>query len=259
MKDNLLWKDDEDLQLLANIFRVKRESRMARNNSEDALTWNAFRYLEKTNQLDRYLSTISGKIIKNSKIMYWSYAQDERTSFSLLLRASSEFGEKVNRGSEPDLIVLSANTLFFIEAKFNATNSTKPSNLLDSKKYIHGGGNWFDKVFQGSYQEIAIDNRKYELMRFWLLGSWMAKELSCEFHLVNLVLESRELEIMAGFLPFIHQDNQSHFSRQSWEGIYKFIKDNPGVDKKTQIMLSYFENMTMSYPNNGKLQKAFNL
>lgn len=41
--DNLLWRDPEDLALLQGIRVVKRESRMARDNSEDALIWNVFR------------------------------------------------------------------------------------------------------------------------------------------------------------------------------------------------------------------------
>ena len=45
--ENLLWKDETDLELLRKIAFVKRESRIARDNSEDALTWNVFRFLEK--------------------------------------------------------------------------------------------------------------------------------------------------------------------------------------------------------------------
>ena len=43
--DNLLWKDEVDLDLLKRIKKVKRESRIARDNSEDAVTWNVFRFL----------------------------------------------------------------------------------------------------------------------------------------------------------------------------------------------------------------------
>lgn len=42
--DNLLWKDETDFDLLRRIVPVKRESRIARDNSEDALTWNVFRF-----------------------------------------------------------------------------------------------------------------------------------------------------------------------------------------------------------------------
>ena len=41
--DNLLWKDEADLDLLDRTKGVKRESRIARDRSEDAVTWNVFR------------------------------------------------------------------------------------------------------------------------------------------------------------------------------------------------------------------------
>lgn len=44
--DILLWKDD-DLNLFEKIKEVKRESRIAYDNSEDAVTWNVFRFLER--------------------------------------------------------------------------------------------------------------------------------------------------------------------------------------------------------------------
>ena len=51
--DNLLWHDPADRELLAAFKPFKRESRLARDNSEDALTWNVFRYLEKSGRLGR--------------------------------------------------------------------------------------------------------------------------------------------------------------------------------------------------------------
>src|SRR3972149_287869 len=38
-EDNLLWKSTADLALLKAIKTGKRESRIARDNSEDALSW----------------------------------------------------------------------------------------------------------------------------------------------------------------------------------------------------------------------------
>jgi hypothetical protein len=47
--DNILWQNDGEKSLLKKIKKSKRESRIARENSEDALTWNVFRYLERKN------------------------------------------------------------------------------------------------------------------------------------------------------------------------------------------------------------------
>ena len=68
--DNLLWKDETDLELLNRIALVKLESRIARDNSEDALTWNVFRFLEKENLLSNYLSKLSKIEEKNMEVIY---------------------------------------------------------------------------------------------------------------------------------------------------------------------------------------------
>src|SRR5665647_908786 len=59
--ENLLWKDATDQDLLFNgVFSVKRETeRIARDNSEDAVTWNVFRYLEKQKLLCGFLSSLT--------------------------------------------------------------------------------------------------------------------------------------------------------------------------------------------------------
>src|SRR4051812_34631610 len=54
-KENLLWKNDSDIRLLSAIKGVKRESRMERERSEDAVTWNIFRYLDNEKQLTSFL------------------------------------------------------------------------------------------------------------------------------------------------------------------------------------------------------------
>ena len=53
--DNLLWKTEDDIDLLNRIKELKRESRITRDNSEDALTWNVFRFLEKNNLIGEFL------------------------------------------------------------------------------------------------------------------------------------------------------------------------------------------------------------
>jgi hypothetical protein len=40
--DNLLWKNETDVSLLEAVKRVKRESRISLDNSEDAISWNVF-------------------------------------------------------------------------------------------------------------------------------------------------------------------------------------------------------------------------
>ena len=255
--DNFLWKDSEDLTLLRRIETVKRESRMARDNSEDALTWNVFRYLERISQVAPSLSSLTGASMPSPRLVYWSYSQAAQGVWPQLARARAEFGEHPTRGSEPDLIAVSDAALFFIEAKLTATNRTPPGRPQYTKKYLTGGNNWYQQVFKTDYNTLAMQERKYELTRFWLLGSWIAAQLDCDFYLVNLVLAEREKEIEQLFISHLRTDTRRHFLRWSWEDIYHFVSQNAAMTQDKDLLTSYFENKTIGYNHLGELQLAF--
>jgi len=261
--DNLLWKDDADLNLFYKIKKVKRESRIARDNSEDAVTWNVFRFLERNGLVEIILSSIIGVTLKSSEVIYWSYSQKENSSWSELNKAREEFGEEIKRSSEPDIIIKTDNKLFFIEAKLTSGNETSGKDkileqrLNEPKKYITGSNNWFSKVFISDYKTIVEDQR-YELMRFWLLGTWIAERENLDFYLFNLVLSEREKYIEAIFKKHIRENQRRKFIRITWEDIYQQIlnHDLSGMDK--DVIINYFRNKTIGY-NNRKLQKAFSI
>ncbi len=258
-KDNLLWKDKTDMELLQKIKTVKRESRMARDNSEDAVTWNVFRFLERNNLVSSLFGEKVKSILKNPEVIYWSYYQKENGVWSELNKAREKFGERLKKGSEPDIIIKSDNELIFIEAKFTAGNETVPSDTSSSKKYETGGDNWFSKVFRSDYKTVAIDEKKYELLRFWLLGTWMAKQMSLDFCLVNLTLSEKDKDIEAIFKIHIYENQGMKFTRISWENIYEEIL-NSGLSKTDKdMMIEYFRNKTIGYDKKGTLKKAFSI
>lgn len=254
--DNLLWKDKDDIDLLNRIMGAKRESRMARERSEDAVSWNVLRFLEKNELIGNVFNGLLDVAIVSPELIYWSFSQEEKRSWSPLNDARQEFGERLNRSSEPDIIVRSDSALLFIEAKLTARNETSPSNPKELKKYTSGGNGWFSKVFKSDYNAVAIEARKYELMRFWLLGTWMTKQLGLDFCLINLVRAGFEEDIEDVFGEHIVQDNCRKFRRLAWEDTYKAIKETARHTGATELMLDYFRNKTLGYKN-GKLQKAF--
>lgn len=257
-QENILWKSKEDLDLLHSIFKVKREGRFQRDNSEDALTWNVFRFLEKNGLLTDYVQQVYNVDILNPRLIYWSYSQEEKTTFSLLSNARENFEKNPKKGSEPDIIILADNYLLIIEAKLNALNNTigKESS---SHKYINGVDKWWDEVFKSDFNTIAIEQKKYELVRFWLLGTWMAKELKVDFQLINLVPSKKELKIENIFCSHIKETDQRTFKRTTWEDIYKFIKYSNLINEEKQTMLNYFENKTIGYGSNFNIIKAFHI
>lgn len=233
--DNMLWTDEDDRELFQKIKTIKRESRIARDNSEDAVSWNVFRFLERNNLVGEFLSSITGSTVNSPEVIYWSYNQSENSSWSLLNKARKEFGEAIQRGSEPDIIVKSDKAIFFIEAKFMSGNETVPSNKKKSKKYETGGDHWYSKVFKTDFRTLAIDEKKYELLRFWLLGAWMAQRADTDFYLINLVLSERELNIEDLFKKHINENPRRKFLRLTWEDVYQYILSS-GASKEKDII-----------------------
>lgn len=106
---------------------------MARDNSEDAVSWNVFRFLERNNIIESFLDSITGTFHKSSEVIYQSHSQKEDAGWSLLDEARGEFGERIERASETDIIVKTDEAQFFIEAKIKADNKTVPSDVSNSK------------------------------------------------------------------------------------------------------------------------------
>ena len=255
-KENLLWFDNADKLLFEEIKKVKRESRIARDNSEDALTWNVMRFLDRQNLITDFLSKLSNKKINEAELILWSYSPKEKSNWTLLNQARIEFGETIARGSEPDIIIRTDKVLYFIEAKLTANNETKPSDRQNKKRYETGGNKMFAQIFKSDYETIAIKEKRYELMRFWLLGSWIANQLNLDFEFHSLVMHSKEQEIESEFGKHIIESEKRKFYRLTWELIYNFIETLKNNMEK-QKMTDYFENKIIGFSSSGKIIKAF--
>jgi hypothetical protein len=263
--DNLLWKSPQDQDLLFNkIFNVKRETeRIARDNSEDAVTWNVFRYLEKQKLIGGFLSNLIGVPVDDCEVIYWSYSQSQALSgcWKPLQQIREEFELKPTKGSEPDLIIKSNNALFLIEAKLNASNNTVPSSKDPAvkQKYENGCQSWYNQVFHSRFDQIAVINRRYELLRFWLLGSKIANRLQTNFYLVNLVPQEKETTIETSFKKHIKESSDKTFLRATWEDIYLYIKNKGIAGRDKEVIIKYFTEKTLGYDNKGQLKRVFNL
>jgi len=259
--NNLLWFDQDDRELLESIFAEKRESRMARERSEDAVTWNVFRYLEKSGLLKDYLDSISRSGNEDARIIYWSFDPMAGGPYEPLVLAREEFGEKANQGSEPDLIIETNGNIYFIEAKLDSGNKTNPSKPDNKKKYETGGNNWFSEVFKSgvNFDKVANAESFYELMRFWLLGTWIANEhLNRNFFLINLVLNKKERDVEHQFGRHIDYNETRAFKRQTWEQIYSLIERKAPPEARKEI-IEYFHGKTLGYNSSDVLQRAFSV
>lgn len=256
---NILWREKTELDLLEQVKSVKRESRIARDNSEDAVTWNVFRFLEREDIASGYLSTLTGSPVGKPEVIYWSYSRLHTGPWIPLTEARRVFERRPLLGSEPDVIIRTDRELFLIEAKLTSGNNT----VLRSKdpavkiKYESGGNNWYTRVFKSDLETVAISERKYELMRFWLIGTWIAKHLDVDFYLVNLVPSQREKDIENIFKKHIAENQHRTFLRAPWEDIYECILKSNMSGRDRGVIIRYFQNKTLGYDEQGKLQRAF--
>ena len=255
--DNLLWKDKADLDLFKKIKVVKRESRIARDNSEDAVSWNVFRFLERNNLICEFLQKVVGLYENSAEVIYWSFSQSQQNLWDMLNEGRKEFELVPSKGSEPDIFILGGKTLVIIEAKFGARNKTTPSKVYVEDKYVSGAQGWWKKVFHSDFKTVAIENKKYELSRFWLIGSWMANKLNLDFYLINLTLSNQEKDIEQIFKKHIIADNSRIFKRFTWEQIYGYISNSDSSEHDKETVIRYFKNKTRGYDGNGNLQRAF--
>ena len=258
--DNILWKEKADLDLFDRIKSAKRESRIARDNSEDAVTWNVFRFLEKSELLSEFLAKLRNSSATNPEIIYWSYSRSQQNVWNELKKARTEFGEIPQRSTEPDLIVKSDDALFFIEAKLKASSKVdfnKRHTAEEKKERIRRYGRG-DRFLKRPVEDI-IDAGYYQLMRLWVIGSSIAERVNLEFYLVNLVLSGKEEDIERDFKRYIKEDQSRKFLRITWEDIYQHISSSVLSGREEDMIMRYFKNKTVGYDGNGKLQRAFSI
>lgn len=268
---NLLWNESAD-QELWKAFKspgVKRECRVARDNSEDAVTWAVFRYLDRQKLLPQFVSLAGGKSAsETSRLIPWSYCDEAGCPWPPLVEATGLFGEVYERRSEPDIIIDASDVLIFVEAKFTSGNETTPSDPDNKKRYETAGDGWFTEVFAPGqdYKSVAVALKRYELMRLWLIGSWIAQQQGKRFVLVTLVRANaqKEHDIESCFGDLIHSSSERTFKRVTWEEVYQSLVKPHRGSQDADLLAAYLGNKTMGYSAADKggealLRKAFNI
>jgi hypothetical protein len=193
---NLLWADADDRQRLDAILRGKRESRMGHEHSEDAVTWNVFRFFERHGCLSRAIRTICPCPDDEPLTVFWTTHNGSLwDSYHL---CSDQIREKRGARSESDLIFVWENKLVVVvEAKFRSPNRSasdpqkRKVELRKSRRYVMHA----PRCLNQKGAKRAVCDGWYELLRNWVLGMELKDMLSCEeFVLVNLLRKRHENE-----------------------------------------------------------------
>jgi hypothetical protein len=193
---SLLWTHADDQARLDAIMRGKRESRMGHEHSEDAVTWNVFRFFERHACLSPAIRTICPCPDTEPLTVFWT--THNGCLWDSYRLCSDQIPEKPTARSESDLIFLWKNKLVVvIEAKFRSPNRSdsdpqkREVELRKSRPYIEHAARCLNEKGAKS----AVRDGWYELMRNWVLGMALKDTLACEeFVLVNLLRKRHENE-----------------------------------------------------------------
>lgn len=193
---NLLWTDAEDQERLTAILRGKRESRMGHEHSEDAITWNVFRFFERHGCLAPAMRTICPSPDDEPLTVFWT--THDGCLWEPYRLCSERIPERASARSESDLIFLwERKLLVVVEAKFRSPNRSdsdpkkRKVELRKSRPYITHAS----RCLNQKSAKRAVCDGWYELLRNWVLGMELKDMLGCEtFVLVNLLRKRHENE-----------------------------------------------------------------
>lgn len=193
---NLLWTGADDQARLDAILRGKRESRMGHEHSEDAITWNVFRFFERHACLSPAIRTICPCPDGEPLSVFWT--THNGCLWDSYRLCSDQIPEKAIARSESDLIFVWENKLVVVvEAKFRSPNRSdsdpkkRKDELRKSRPYITHASHYLNQ----KNAKRAVCDGWYELLRNWVLGMELKDTLSCEeFVLVNLLRKRHENE-----------------------------------------------------------------
>lgn len=258
---NLLWKSHDDsvtLQKLRSVKSGKRTwSRMGRENDEDSLTWNVFRFLQRNRLIPNLIADLTSSecIEKLERVLYWSVDTDECEVPCELKASRDALGEAKDKGSEPDLIVLTDDSVVIIELKLNAPAVTpRPKKGIPKgyQNYLRTSGK---ELLRVDFED-AVSLIGYELSRFVLLGHAYARKLGKRHAKILLIRKGRNaMEMDESFAKTIAEQQLVSFRSSTWDQVFDYVAglkcDTYSEDQK--LLLSYLSNKSCGYER-GKLR-----
>lgn len=207
--------------------------RLGQERSEDALTWNVFRYFQRAGLLHLIVSQITGQVCTDEPSLFlWglSLSDDSFEPWDLLIAARQRFECKLpveRPKTEPDIaLYLPGRYLILIEAKFTSSNSfyengpRKDGRSLTKAEllniYDDPGLRLIDR------RSASQANRVYhQLWRNIVFADWMGRQAHGDVNpfVVNLVRAGYEIESTDDFRSVIDADYANRFVRLTWESL----------------------------------------
>jgi hypothetical protein len=256
--DNLLWTKEDDLALLNGGRRRGWDRGLAYENSERAVTWNVFRWLEVSGVLPGFLEHVLGRGVATAHVTYWGYSPEREGIYLPLVRARNAFEEEDADATEPTVLIDTDDTLILVDPRISLGTET-PQTPVGWERYEKGGKGWSTRVFAGAIREVAHDKGSFELLKLWLFGSYMAELAGKAFVLLHMTPVWSGAPLLAKLQPqFVSGPTRTAVSL-TWEDAYAYVaSEYPGV-RDAQAILTYFQEKSAGYGADGCLRRAFAL
>lgn len=239
--------------------------RLGTEKSEDALTFNVFRSLQRAGWLHRIARRVTGRITADEpRLFLWGLdlTDDSLRPWNLLVDARKRFESHlpIERPlTEPDAaLYLPGEYLVLIEAKFTSSNTAyengprKNAHALTLDELL--------SVYHDDTLQIVDLNRArsctriyHQLWRNMVFAEWMALAdgLGTKAFVVNLIRAGSEQDSCSEFRELLRPESSSRFVRLEWEMIHEEIAfEGPA---HLQGLRAYLEQKTAG------LKPAFNL
>ncbi|MFN0019495.1 MAG: PGN_0703 family putative restriction endonuclease [Pirellulaceae bacterium] len=217
--------------ILRNPFKFESH-RLGSEKSEDALTWNVFRFLYEQNQLARVAELFTGERHREEpQLFLWGISMDDFQPWPLLIKARERFEANlpVDRPlTEPDIaLYLPGQYLVLIEAKFTSPNTfyehayrKSPASLtLDELIHIF----WFREARivdpDAASEAVRVPQQLWRNMVFAEYMAQLAGKSTRAYH-ANLVRNSFEEQIEDEFRRLLRPEFTNRFRRQTWEELF---------------------------------------
>lgn len=231
---NLLDPEYFSVHIRHHPFKLETH-RFGQENSEDALSFNVFRELQRAACLKEVVKLCTGISIQSEpNLLLWGLHIGENgvEPWDLLTKARDRFESDLpveRPKTEPDIaLFVPGQLILLIEAKFCSRNTFY---VRDRKTKL------FDLTFDqllNLYQDPSLrildyaeahrrDRIFHQLWRNMTFAEWMAAKDGAgteAFH-ANLVREGCEQEVCSEFLSVMRSEHCHHFEQVSWEQIYQ--------------------------------------
>ena len=245
----LLAEDDWELLERRVGDDVRAEHHLARERSEDAVVVNVFRGLERRGGIGPLAEAITGRPQASTDVGYWPRLLDDGSVLPTLLEAQKAIEGRPTRGSRPDLVIQTPTEVLFVVPKVTRGNNTTQSNPKVLAKLASRQG-WYDRVFAKDAETVAVKRRKAELMRLWLVGTWMANRAGKRFTLVALTRAARDRKLEHEFSRLIRPGDNREFVRLTWESVAELTADT----EATRSVSEYLLGKSLGYDSRGRVR-----